>query len=102
MLLLLLDLDKPVLNVSPAKPKDGENVVFTCNVNNTDEITSYEWYYNGNNISDETNRNYSLTNGDRTNSGYYFCNVTSKNFERSSEKITVTYLCKYTFLLLYF
>ena len=99
MLLLLLDLDKPVLTVSTTKPKEGENVIFTCNVNNTDEIKSYEWYHNGNKISDETNKIYSLTNGDRTNSGNYFCNVTSQNFQNSSEKISVTYLCKYTILL---
>ena len=99
MLLLLLDLDKPVLNVKPTKPKEGENVIFTCNVNKTDEIKSYEWYYDAKKISNETNKTYSLTNGNRINSGDYFCNVTSENFNRISDKISVTYLCKYTFLL---
>ena len=98
-LLLILDLDTPVIDVSSTSPIEGETVNFTCNVNTTDAINGYGWYYNGTQISGETSKEYSLSNGNRSNSGYYYCNVTSQNFTKSSQEISVVYLCKYTFYL---
>ena len=97
LLLLILDLDTPVVDVSSTSPIEGETVNFTCNVNTNDIINGYGWYYNGTQISGARSKEYSLTNGNRSNSGYYSCNVTSQNFIKSSQKISVVYLCKYTF-----
>ena len=97
LLLLILDLDTPVVNVSSTSPTEGETVRFTCNVNTNDIIKGYGWYYNGIQISGETSKEYSLTNGNRFNSGNYYCNVTTQNFNKRSQEISVVYLCKYTF-----
>ena len=84
-----------MVDVSPTSPTEGETVKFTCNVNTTDTIDGYGWYYNGTQISGETSEEYSLTNGNRSNSGYYSCNVTSQNYNKRSQEISVVYLCKY-------
>ena len=100
LLLLILDLDTPVVDVSPTSPREGVTVRFTCNVNTTETINGYGWYYNGTQISDARSKEYSITNGNRSNSGYYSCNVTSQNFNKSSQGITLIYICKCTFLYL--
>ena len=97
MLSLILDMDIPVVNVSPQSVTEGEALTFTCNVNTNVDPSTYAWYYNGTKISGASNKIYSLTNGSRTNSGNYSCNVTSQNFTKSSQEIVVVYLCKYTF-----
>lgn len=94
--MLILDLDTPVIDISPASPKEGENVTFTCDVNNTDAISGYEWYHDGTKVSNGTSKQYVLTNGKRSNSGNYYCNVTSQYFQRRSATRSVTFLCKYT------
>ena len=98
LLLLILDLDTPVVDVSSTSPIEGKTVNFTCNVNTNDIINGYGWYYNGTQISGETSKEYSLTNGNRSNSGYYSCNVASQNYNKRSQEIVVEYLCKYTFV----
>ena len=97
LLLLILVLDTPVVDVSSTSPTEGGYSHFTCNVNTTDTINGYGWYYNGTQISGETSGEYSLTNGNRSNSGYYSCDVTSQNYNKRSQEISVVYLCKYTF-----
>ena len=99
MLLLILDLDRPVVDVSSTSPTEGETVNFTCNVNTNDVINGYAWYYYNSQISDATSKVYPLTNGNRSNSGNYSCNVASQNYNKSSREISVEYLCKYTFYL---
>jgi hypothetical protein len=96
--LLIIDLDTPVIVVSNVSPKEGENVTFTCDVNNTDVINGYEWYHDGTKVSNGTSNQYVLTNGDRSNTGNYYCNVTSQSFQRQSATKSVIFLCKYTCL----
>ena len=91
-------MDTPVVDVSPTSPIEGETVRFTCNVNTNDIINGYGWYYNGSQISGATIKEYSLTNGNRSNSGYYSCNVTTQKYNKSSQGIMLTYICKCTFL----
>ena len=98
LLLLILDLDTPVVNVSPTSPIEGVTVKFTCNVNTTDTINGYGWYYNGTQISGARSKEYLVTNANRSYSGYYSCNVTSQNFNKGSQGIMLTYICKCTFL----
>ena len=90
-------MDIPVVNVSPQSVTEGQGVTFTCNVNTNENPSTYAWYYNGRKISGESNKIYSLTNGSRTNSGYYSCNVTTQNCNKRSQEIVVKYLCEYTF-----
>ena len=94
MLLLILDLDRPVLDVSSTSPTEGETVTFTCNVNTNDVINGYAWYYYNSQISDAASKVYPLTNGNRSNSGNYSCNVASQNYNKRSREISVEYLCK--------
>ena len=82
LLLLILDLDTPVVNVSSTSPTEGETVNFTCNVNTNDIIKGYGWYYNGTQISGERSKEYSLTNGNRSNSGNYSCNVSTQKHQQ--------------------
>ena len=98
LLLLILDLDKPVVNVSSSSPTEGETVRFTCNVKTNDIIYGYGWNYNGIQISGARSKEYSIINGNRSNSGYYSCNVTTQNFNKTSQEIILTYICKCTFL----
>ena len=98
LLLLILDLDTPVVNVSSTSPTEGETVNFTCNVNTNDIIKGYGWYYNGTQISGERSKEYSLTNGNRSNSGNYSCNVSTQNINKSSQEIMLIYICKCTFI----
>ena len=97
-LLLILDLDTPVVDVSSTSPIEGETVNFTCNVNTNDIINGYGWYYNGTQISGARSKENSIINGNRSNSGYYSCKVASQNFNKSSQEIILTYICKCTFL----
>ena len=85
-----------MVNVSPQSVTEGQNLTFTCNVNAND-INGYAWYYYNSQISSEISKVYSLTNGNRSNSGNYSCNVTSQNYNKRSQEIVVEYLCKYTF-----
>ena len=97
-LLLILDMDTPVVKVSPASPTEGLTVRFTCNVNTTETINAYEWYYNGTQISGARSKEYSISKGNRSNSGNYYCNVITQNFNKMSQGIMLIYICKYTFL----
>ena len=90
-------MDIPVVNVSPQPVTEGETLAFTCNVNTNENPSTYAWYYNGTKISGASSKEYSLTNGSRTNSGKYYCMVISDNFNKSSQEIPVVYFCKYTF-----
>ena len=98
MLSLILDMDIPVVDVSPQSVTEGQDLTFTCNVNTNVNPSIYAWYYNGTQISGESNKIYSLTNGSRTNSGKYSCNVEFQSFNKRSQEIVVEYLCKYTFV----
>ena len=90
-------MDIPVVNVSPQSVTEGQNLTFTCNVNTNNIINGYAWYYYNSQISDEISKVYSLTNGNRSNSGYYSCVVKFQSFSQHSQVIGVEYLCKYTF-----
>ena len=86
-----------MVDVSSQSVTEGQGVTFTCNVNTNENPRTYAWYYNGTKISGASSKKYSLTNGSRTNSGKYYCMVISDNFNKSSQEISVVYLCKYTF-----
>ena len=75
-----------MVNLSSTSPTEGETVRFTCNVNTTEAINGYGWYYNGTQISGARNKEYSLTNGNRSNSGYYSCNVTTQKLQQKAPK----------------
>ena len=95
-MLLYLDLDVPVLDVSNSSPVEGrDNVTFTCNAVTTDTIITYTWYHDKGVIPKESGKTYNLTRGNRTNSGDYACEVTTANLKKNSTKEAVTFLCKY-------
>ena len=76
------------------RPKEGDTVIFTCDVNTTDVIQNYEWYHDDTEISGEKGKQYMIRRGTRIESGNYSCKVLTQSLERSSERRYLTFTCK--------
>ena len=60
--------------------------------------TSYEWFYNGQKVSDESSSSYNVGN-QRAAAGSYTCKVVAENSDPSveSSSLAVQYYCEYSF-----
>ena len=93
----LIDLDTPTIGVSTLTPLEGTTLNFTCNIETTDTVLHYTWNHNNISLINQTSDILQLYNGNRNNSGYYTCGVTTTNLlQNTSDPVMVTYLCKYT------
>ena len=95
--LLLLDLDYPILSISNIMPIEGVDIVtFTCTVNTTYGISNYTWYRNDVEISGQRAQIYQIIKGNRSDAGNYSCNATTTSgLTKRSVATSVIFLCKY-------
>ena len=73
-------MDKPVLTVSSASPKKGENVTFACITTSSDNVITYKWYLNNKQIGNQSAKEYILHNGQQIHDGTYTVEVRTTNF----------------------
>ena len=87
-------MDAPIVKFSTATPTEGDNVTFTCDVNTTYVILSYEWFHDGIGIVGAKSKEYPIFDVRRSNAGNYSCKVVTQSVQRSSETRFVSILCK--------
>ena len=96
----LLDLDTPLLEVSPSSNvNEGQSVVFKCKSQGTLPV-AYQWYKNTNLLNETTevliiNK---LITGDQ---GNYFCTASNAAGRKESRNLYLTTQCKYMILANY-
>ena len=93
-LLILSDLDKPVVGVSPASPKEGDDITLTCQGTSNGGTMTYTWYHNDAVITGAARKTYVVLNGTKSNNGNYHCAINTTAFTKVSEKMMITLTCE--------
>ena len=77
-------------------PHEGDNINLTCIAYTNDAITEYAFFHDDGEVHKGRSPLCQISDGNRTNSGVYKCEVTTKHpLAKSSAEKTITYLCKY-------
>ena len=84
------------MNATSLTTIEGKMLNLTCNVETSDVISNYTWYFNNQQLTISSQQMLQLHNVNRTDSGNYSCKVTTKtNLQNTGQRITITVLCKY-------